>query len=244
MTRMLPNRYQHHRPTLTIWWRVALSLLFLLADEQQYVQSFAFRSSSTSTTFFHHVNFGWTPLSSAASSGGAQSTTRTRTTLLSLSDKIIDLHDDSDDDEEDDDDDDETIDPYTEKASSEFGSSSSSSSSSSALTHDLPSTVLDWGGALGTLRQRLDDLQTPGKAGNPSQALFRYMSADAPNQAIGAFLRQANPQTVQAMSGAVGSLLGGLSSPQSGVEVLVKSTGDKIGSLCFQLQMTGCVCSQ
>lgn len=31
----------------------------------------------------------------------------------------------------------------------------------------------------------------------------------------------------------------GLSSPTAGVETLVKASGDKIGSLCFQLQMTG-----
>ena len=31
----------------------------------------------------------------------------------------------------------------------------------------------------------------------------------------------------------------GLSSPTSGIETIVKASGDKIGSLCFQLQMTG-----
>lgn len=31
----------------------------------------------------------------------------------------------------------------------------------------------------------------------------------------------------------------GLSSPTAGVETLVKASGEKIGSLCFQLQMTG-----
>ena len=31
----------------------------------------------------------------------------------------------------------------------------------------------------------------------------------------------------------------GLSSPAAGVETLVKASGEKIGSLCFQLQMTG-----
>jgi hypothetical protein len=65
------------------------------------------------------------------------------------------------------------------------------------------------------------------------------MSSQSPNQAIGTFINKANPQVVQAMSGAVGSLLGGLASPASGVEMVVKASGEKMGSLCFQLQMTG-----
>mmetsp|Transcript_66515 Transcript_66515/g.192029 ORF Transcript_66515/g.192029 Transcript_66515/m.192029 type:complete len:394 (-) Transcript_66515:33-1214(-) len=99
-------------------------------------------------------------------------------------------------------------------------------------------TYQDWGGALGKLRQRVEDVET-GKSQDPSHALFRMMSAQSPNQVIGKFVTSANPQTVQAMSGAVSSLLGGLSSPQGGVETLVKASGDKIGSLCFQLQLTG-----
>jgi hypothetical protein len=84
----------------------------------------------------------------------------------------------------------------------------------------------------------VDDVEK-GKSGDPSQALFRLMSSQSPNQAIGSFVSSAKPQVVQAMSGAVSSLLGGLSSPSSGIETIVKATGDKIGSLCFQLQMTG-----
>jgi Protein of unknown function (DUF760) len=153
---------------------------------------------------------------------------------------IIDMDDDDDDDEEEyvpedesEDEDEEVFedDPYTQVASSEFSSIGSVGSGMS--------TTMDWGGALGKLRQRFDDIEQ-GKSG-PSQTLFRLMSSQSPNQAIGSFVTSANPQVVQAMSGAVSALLGGLSSPTSGVETIVKSTGDKIGSLCFQLQMTGYV---
>jgi hypothetical protein len=41
------------------------------------------------------------------------------------------------------------------------------------------------------------------------------------------------------MSGTVQSLLGGLAKPGAGVETIVKANGEKLGSLCFQLQMTG-----
>jgi hypothetical protein len=145
-------------------------------------------------------------------------------------------------DEEDDDDNNNTvIDPYIQVASSEFNSNvrnvSSSDSTDLVFSNDI-STSLDWGGALGKLRQRFDDIEQ-GKSGNPSQALFRLMSAQSPNQAIGSFINSASPQVVQAMSGAVSSLLGGLSSPTSGIETIVKATGTKIGTLCFQLQMTG-----
>eukprot|EP00536_Pseudo-nitzschia_multiseries_P010714 jgi/Psemu1/243150/estExt_Genewise1.C_3360041 len=124
----------------------------------------------------------------------------------------------------------------------EFGdeaaaAAAASSSSSSALAAPV-TTEMDWGGALGALRTRVDDLES-GKGGDPSQALFRMMSAPSPNQIIGRFVASANPQVVQAMSGAVTSLLGGLSNPSMGVEVQVKASGEKIGSLCFQLQMTG-----
>lgn len=211
------------------------------------MQSFAFRSSTT--TFVNTI----------PKSGGDRAvpccwtTTTSTTTQLRLSDQVFIIHLDDDDDgdgdeepeEEDEDDEPEAEDPYRQVASSEFDSSGSSNNDkSSALTYggDL-STNIDWGGALGKLRQRQEDIEG-GKAGSPSQALFRLMSAESPNQSIGSFISKANPQVVQAMSGAVGSLLGGLSSPQSGVEILVKSTGDKIGSLCFQLQMTGCVIMQ
>jgi hypothetical protein len=150
---------------------------------------------------------------------------------------------DEEDDEEDEEEEAVADDPYIEVAATEFSSSPSSKVSSSselALSSDSNAlaTTVDWGGALGKLRQRVEDLEE-GKSGNPSHALFRVLSSESPNQSIGSFLRTAKPQIVQAMSGAISSLLGGLSSPQSGVELVVKATGDKIGSLCFQLQMTG-----
>jgi len=124
---------------------------------------------------------------------------------------------------EDDEDDDEEPDPYSEKASSEFLENGSG---------------LDWGGALGKLRERVSDVES-GASQSPSTALFRVMTSQTPNQVIGEFVNTANPQVVAAMSGAVSSLLGGLSSPAMGVETVVKASGEKIGSLCFQLQMTG-----
>lgn len=149
--------------------------------------------------------------------------------------------DEDDLDDEDDDDEDEEIDPYTAVANSEFQDNnnknrdddSSSSSGISTLT-----SAIDWGGELGKLRQRMGDIES-GKSQDPSNALFRLMSATTPNQLIGQFVSTANPKVVKACSDAVNSLLGGLSSPAMGIETIVKTNGEKIGSLCFQLQMTG-----
>jgi hypothetical protein len=136
---------------------------------------------------------------------------------------IIILSDDDDDElrkyeeEEDDEDEEEEHpeDPYTKVAREEFEEEpakiSSSASPSSALTmlnDGKLTTFEDWGGALGKLRQRVEDVET-GKSQDPSHALFRLMSSQTPNQIIGKFVTSANPQTVQAMSGAVTSLLGG-----------------------------------
>jgi Ca2+-binding EF-hand superfamily protein len=125
----------------------------------------------------------------------------------------------------------EDPDPYAEKASSEF-----LQDETGRLT--LGRTTLDWGGALGKLRERVDDVES-GKSQSPSNTLFRLMTSQTPSQTIGNFIQTANPQVVAAMSGAVNSLLGGLSNPAMGVEMIVKASGEKIGSLCFQLQMTG-----
>ena len=151
---------------------------------------------------------------------------------------VIDVEGDGDYDDFDDDDDLLEEDPYVGLASSEFGSEDSSYSSALATTTDPLTTDLDWGGALGSLRSRMEDVEA-GTSGDSSQALFRLMSASSPNQMIGKFVSSADPQVVQAMSGAVSSLLGGLANPNMGVEVQVKATGEKISSLCFQLQMTG-----
>jgi len=74
---------------------------------------------------------------------------------------------------------------------------------------------------------------------SPSQALYRIMKRESPNEAIMQFVSEAKPDVVTAMSGAVGSLLGGLSNPAVGAEIVVKADGEKLGNLCFQLQMTG-----
>jgi hypothetical protein len=126
--------------------------------------------------------------------------------------------------EEDDDEEEEVPDPYAERASSEFT--------------ETRGSRLDWGGALGKLRERVNDVES-GASQSRSTALFRIMTSQTPNQAIGDFVNTANPQVVAAMSSAVNSLLGGLSNPAMGVETVVKASGEKIGSLCFQLQMTG-----
>ena len=153
--------------------------------------------------------------------------------------KVSNFSYEDDDYEEDDQDEVTAADPYTQRASSEFRDSEPSSSSSLAfLNEDGMITGMDWGGALGKLRQRMEDTES-GLAQDPSHVLFRVMSSQTPNQMIGQFVQGANPQTIQAMSGAVGSLLGGLSNPTSGIETVVRASGEKIGSLCFQLQMTG-----
>jgi hypothetical protein len=154
------------------------------------------------------------------------------------------LEEDEDIDEEEDEEED---DPYTKVASSEFQDDEKNNKRRprkdiGALTllgkDELDTTLMDWGGALSTLRERVQDFES-GKSQDPSHVLFRLMSNQTPNQIIGQFVSSANPMVVQAMSGAVGSLLGGLSNPAMGVETIVKASGEKIGSLCFQLQMTG-----
>jgi len=132
-------------------------------------------------------------------------------------------------------------DPYQALAASEFVDTKDTEAYASAITRrnaDLGETKTDWGGEIGKLRQRVEDVES-GLSKDPSQALFRIMSSKQPNVLIGDFVQSANPKTVQAMSGAVGSLLGGLATPTSGIDTIVKGSGEKIGSLCFQLQMTG-----
>ena len=156
--------------------------------------------------------------------------THTRTTNTSLHATL----NDEDDDEDDEDEEEMKADPYMANAASEFLDGGNGSSSSLA---PMGATSLDWGGALDTLRDRVDDIES-GKSG-PSNALFRLMAAETPNQTIGKFVQEADPTVVSAMSGAVGSLLGGLSNPSMGIEVVVKASGEKLGNLCFQLMMTG-----
>jgi hypothetical protein len=163
--------------------------------------------------------------------------TKVRSTIIVSTDGPIEPEDDDDDDGNED----ESTDPYLEAAPSEFIEEPKDDGSSSALSfqgREIGRSNLDWGGEYGKLAERIEDVET-GMSQSPSKALFRIMTSESPNQAISNFLKTANPQVVGAMSGAVSSLLGGLSRPSTGIETIVKTTGDKIGNLCFQLQMTG-----
>ena len=161
---------------------------------------------------------------------------------LSLSDSTLFYADDNDDDEDDILD----TDPYAQTAPSEFTEDDAlpkviSGSLAKALarqSRQLNTSPLDWGGALSTLRSRVSDIEE-GKSTNPSRALFRSISRERPNEAIGRFVREANPEVVAAMTGAVGSLLGSLSNPAMGIEVIVQASSEKLANLCFQLMMTG-----
>ena len=119
------------------------------------------------------------------------------------------------------------------KAPSEFIESEKSLKSALALA-----SPVDWGDALETLSQRKSDIAS-GKSDNPSYAIFRTIAKERPNEAIGRFVREANPEVVASMSGAVSSLLGGLSNPAMGIETVVQTSSEKLGQLCFQLMMTG-----
>jgi hypothetical protein len=151
------------------------------------------------------------------------------------------------DDEEEEEEEEEEEDPYRLAAATEFADLTDAQTSSSLVRSSNAkdagvsvalATDIDWGGAIGKLRERVNDMES-GKSQDPSHALFRVLSAQTPNQQIGAFIQRADPQVVQAMSGAVSSLLGGLSSPASGSDLIVRASREKMSSLCFQLQMTG-----
>jgi hypothetical protein len=81
-------------------------------------------------------------------------------------------------------------------ATSEFQFKNPSTSALKNMDGDLDATVMDWGGALGKLRERVGDMDT-GK------------SAETPNQVIVNLSPPSIQKIVQAMSGAVSSLLGG-----------------------------------
>eukprot|EP00560_Eucampia_antarctica_P008357 CAMPEP_0197825736 /NCGR_PEP_ID=MMETSP1437-20131217/2771_1 /TAXON_ID=49252 ORGANISM="Eucampia antarctica, Strain CCMP1452" /NCGR_SAMPLE_ID=MMETSP1437 /ASSEMBLY_ACC=CAM_ASM_001096 /LENGTH=542 /DNA_ID=CAMNT_0043425869 /DNA_START=11 /DNA_END=1639 /DNA_ORIENTATION=+ len=148
----------------------------------------------------------------------------------------VENEDEDDDDLENEDEDDDEVDPYTKAASSEFDDDGKDTDNTSS--NDLAiTTSIDWGGAYGKLLERFDDVES-GKTG-PSNALFRIMSKESPNEAISNFVREANPEVVAVMNGAIGSLLGGLSNPVIGIETIVKANEEKLANLCFQLQMTG-----
>ena len=174
------------------------------------------------------------PLLQPVSSAGSVATRLSSTPPPVITFEALDDDDDEEDDDDEDDEEELELDPYEQVATSEFVDKSDINEDDEgggvlATTGGEVSTGMDWGGALSRLRERVDDVES-GKSQNPSQALFRLMSSQSPNQAIGTFVRDANPQVVQAMSGAVGSLLGGLASPQSVVEMVEKATGEKSGS--------------
>lgn len=155
-----------------------------------------------------------------------------------------DDYDYEEEDDDDDDDDEGDISLYQRSARSEFSSSSSSISSSSSSITPSFSKPTDWGGEYDLLRSRLTDAQS-GNNG-PSRALFRSMTSESPNEAILNFVSGASPEVVGAMSSAVQSLLGGLgysAGGGNGIEVIVKANGERLGNLCFQLQMTGYMAS-
>lgn len=117
------------------------------------------------------------------------------------------------------------------------GKDESEITSSSIEFAGNPGSPLDWGGAYGSLRRRISDVEE-GKSG-PAYMLFRMMARETPNEAIASLVNDANPEVITAMTGAVSSLLGGLSNPSIGMDTVVKATGEKLSALCFQLQMTG-----
>lgn len=99
-------------------------------------------------------------------------------------------------------------------------------------------TDTDWGGALAELRSRMDKINSGSTGG--SAILFDMMSSMTPSQVITDFMLTAQPLVINAMSDAVAGLLGGMgTNPNMGIEVVAKVKGEKLGALCFQLQMTG-----
>eukprot|EP00592_Proboscia_alata_P003724 CAMPEP_0194378956 /NCGR_PEP_ID=MMETSP0174-20130528/37221_1 /TAXON_ID=216777 /ORGANISM="Proboscia alata, Strain PI-D3" /LENGTH=436 /DNA_ID=CAMNT_0039161315 /DNA_START=227 /DNA_END=1537 /DNA_ORIENTATION=- len=140
----------------------------------------------------------------------------------------IDVSSEGDDDAEEDEDEDDS---NTEEAiNPEFVLEESNK-----LTPSTSTT--DWESSQKALKLRINDLEE-GKTGT-SQVMFRLMTAEPVNDSIQNFVSSANPDVVNAMSGAVRSLLGGLADPVMGMETIVKASGEKLGNLCFQLQMTG-----
>ncbi len=151
---------------------------------------------------------------------------------------INDDDDDEEEEEEEEEDEEEEKSLYEEFATSEFTTDTPRPNSGEITNYSLAAPKeVDWGGEYDILRSRADDAAN-GRVG-PSRALFRAMTIESPNEAIMNFVSGASPEVVSAMSSAVTSLLGGLVSPGAGVETIVKANGEKLGSLCFQLQMTG-----
>ncbi|GMH64678.1 hypothetical protein TrRE_jg6840 [Triparma retinervis] len=99
-------------------------------------------------------------------------------------------------------------------------------------------TETDWGGALAELRSRMNKIND-GQTGG-SAILFDMMSSMTPSQVITDFMMTAQPLVINAMSDAVAGLVGGMGTNKAmGIGVVAKVKGEKLGALCFQLQMTG-----
>jgi len=158
-----------------------------------------------------------------------------QTSLYADDENTLDPIASNDGDEED-----EEVDEEEEEESlyEQFAASEFETDDPGELTSPLSSPQgIDWGGEYDTLRERTAD-SLSGRVG-PPLALFRIMTTKNPNDSIADFVSTADPQVVEAMGGAVQSLLGGLANPAAGVETIVKANGEKLGNLCFQLQMTG-----
>ena len=71
----------------------------------------------------------------------------------------------------------------------------------------------------------------------PTQKLFELATAKSPNALMMDFLTNASPEVLKAMQSYVASLFGAL--PSIGATAETTTTGDKLGTLLLQLQMTG-----
>ncbi len=219
----------YHYSSLTL-----LSLLNSSAYTAAFIPTFGLSTSSTTTKNAQHAD-----VSTFATAFGLTNKMNVSQLRMSIIDASNSNNDDFEDDEEEEDDEEDEKSIYEEFATSEFTTDEPSPSTSSDLTNYFsePQKPTDWGGEYDTLRSRVDDANK-GLVG-PSRALFRTMTAESPNDAIRNFVTDASPEVVSAMSSAVTSLLGGLTSPGAGLETIVKANGEKLGALCFQLQMTG-----
>lgn len=95
----------------------------------------------------------------------------------------------------------------------------------------------DWADASTSLSRRAADLAA-GRT-SPKDVLFRQLTSDLPSEGIRKFISGSSPVVLNAMSDAVGALMGGLANPAVGAGIVVKADGEKLAALCFQLQMTG-----
>jgi len=107
-----------------------------------------------------------------------------------------------------------------------------------SISNDELQSDLKWAGALSSLRSRIEEV----KSGKPSgaTALYSLMTASPPSEMINNFVVSSSPTVINAMTDAVGALIGNLgSNPALGMSVNVEATGERLAALCFQLQMTG-----